>query len=33
MDTVFDFVLPQGYVDQTGAVHRRGKMRLATAGD
>ncbi len=33
MTTVFDFKLPKGYVDSTGAVHRRGKMRLATAGD
>ncbi len=33
MTTVFDFELPKGYVDSTGAVHRRGKMRLATAGD
>ena len=33
MTTVFDFELPKGYVDSTGAVHKRGKMRLATAGD
>lgn len=33
MTTVFDFELPKGFVDSTGAVHRRGKMRLATAGD
>ena len=33
MTTVFDFELPRGYVDSTGQVHRRGKMRLATAGD
>ena len=32
MTTVFDFELPRGYVDSTGQVHRRGKMRLATAG-
>ncbi|MBB5958268.1 hypothetical protein FHS29_004876 [Saccharothrix tamanrassetensis] len=31
--TVFDFELPRGYVDSDGAVHRRGKMRLATARD
>lgn len=33
METVFDFTLPKGYVDSTGGVHRKGKMRLATAGD
>ncbi len=33
MTTVYDFELPKGYVDSTGAVHRKGKMRLATAGD
>jgi hypothetical protein len=33
MTTVYDFELPKGYVDSAGAVHRRGKMRLATAGD
>ncbi len=33
MITVYDFELPKGYVDSTGAVHRKGKMRLATAGD
>jgi hypothetical protein len=33
MTTVFDFELPKGYVDQKGVVHKRGKMRLATAGD
>lgn len=33
MTTVYDFELPKGYVDSTGAVHKRGKMRLATAGD
>ena len=33
MRTVFVFELPRGYVDSTGQVHRRGKMRLATAGD
>ncbi len=29
----FDFVLPRGYQDQNGAVHRAGKMRLAEAID
>ncbi|MBS2538177.1 hypothetical protein KGQ20_36040 [Catenulispora sp. NF23] len=31
--TEFDFELPRGYVDDTGAVHRRGVMRLSTARD
>jgi hypothetical protein len=31
--TEFAFVLPRGYVDGTGAVHREGTMRLATAKD
>ncbi|HET6953124.1 MAG TPA: hypothetical protein VFI47_22270 [Acidimicrobiales bacterium] len=31
--TEFDFVLPRGYVDQDGVVHREGTMRLATARD
>lgn len=33
MTTVYDFELPRGYVDSVGEVHKRGKMRLATAGD
>ena len=33
MTTVFDFELPKGFVDSKGVVHKRGKMRLATAGD
>jgi hypothetical protein len=33
MQTIYEFDLPKGYVDQSGAVHKRGKMRLATAGD
>ena len=33
METVYEFTLPKGYVDGNGEVHRRGKMRLATAGD
>ncbi len=33
MVTVYDFELPKGFVDNTGAIHRKGKMRLATAGD
>ncbi len=31
--TEFAFTLPRGYVDSSGAVHRDGVMRLATARD
>ena len=31
--TEFGFMLPRGYVDATGTVHREGVMRLATARD
>lgn len=31
--TEFEFVLPKGFVDQEGNVHREGVMRLATAAD
>jgi hypothetical protein len=31
--TEFTFVLPRGYVDASGVVHRGGVMRLATARD
>ncbi|OLT14852.1 hypothetical protein BJF78_17595 [Pseudonocardia sp. CNS-139] len=31
--TEFPFVLPRGYVDGAGTVHRTGVMRLATARD
>ena len=33
MTTVYEFELPKGYMDSNGEVHKRGKMRLATAGD
>ena len=33
LQTRFDFELPRGYVDESGAVHRKGSMRLATARD
>jgi hypothetical protein len=33
MQTTFDFVLPRGFVDNQGNVHREGTMRLATARD
>src|SRR5690606_22209868 len=31
--TSYEFTLPRGYVDDHGAVHRSGTMRLATARD
>jgi hypothetical protein len=31
--TEVDFELPKGYVDESGTLHRRGVMRLATAAD
>ncbi|GAA3041691.1 hypothetical protein GCM10010464_01790 [Pseudonocardia yunnanensis] len=31
--TEFEFELPRGYIDESGNLHRRGKMRLATARD
>lgn len=31
--TEYEFVLPRGYVDESGALHKRGVMRLATARD
>ncbi|NUM35427.1 MAG: hypothetical protein HUU50_12840 [Candidatus Brocadiae bacterium] len=33
VQTEFDFVLPIGYVDASGNLHQKGKMRLATAAD
>lgn len=33
MKTSYEFVLPRGYVDRHGQVHRTGRMRLATARD
>src|SRR5919199_5726885 len=33
MKTEFPFLLPRGYVDAGGTVHREGTMRLATARD
>src|SRR4051794_27546990 len=33
MRTEFPFLLPRGYVDGAGTVHRDGVMRLATARD
>lgn len=33
METIYNFELPKGYLDNQGEVHKKGKMRLATAGD
>jgi hypothetical protein len=33
LQTEYDFLLPRGFVDDTGRVHRAGTMRLATALD
>ena len=33
LQTEFAFVLPRGYVDASGTVHREGTMRIATARD
>lgn len=33
MKTQYEFLLPRGYIDDAGVVHRRGVMRLATARD
>lgn len=33
IQTEFDFILPRGFVDTVGNLHRQGVMRLATAKD
>ena len=33
LQTEFDFTLPRGYVAPDGMLHKKGKMRLATAMD
>ncbi len=33
LQTEFEFVLPRGYVDKDGNLHREGTMRLANAKD
>jgi hypothetical protein len=33
LQTEYPFVLPRGYVDDSGTLHREGVMRLATARD
>lgn len=32
-ETEFEFTLPRGFVDRSGAIHKQGVMRLANAGD
>jgi hypothetical protein len=31
--TEFEFILPRGFIDSQGRLHRQGRMRLATATD
>jgi len=33
LQTEFSFLLPKGYIDETGTVHQQGTMRMATAMD
>ena len=33
LQTEFEFTLPRGYVDSNGLLHKKGRMRLATAMD
>jgi hypothetical protein len=33
LEAEFPFILPRGYADATGQIHREGSMRLATALD
>ncbi len=33
LQTEYNFVLPKGYLDDSGSLHRNGRMRLATAAD
>jgi hypothetical protein len=33
IQTEYEFILPKGYVDENGNLHRKGVMRLATAAD
>ena len=33
LQTEFEFTLPKGYLDESGNLHRKGVMRLATAID
>ena len=33
LKTEFEFILPKGYVDEDGSLHKEGVMRIATAAD
>ena len=33
LQTEFEFILPRGYIDEAGNLHREGVMRMATAMD
>ncbi len=33
LQTEFEFILPRGYVDADGNLHKQGRMRMATAMD
>ncbi len=33
LQTEFEFLLPRGYIDKDGRLHKKGRMRLATAMD
>src|SRR5436189_5239975 len=33
LQTEYEFTLPRGYVDSSGTLHKKGRMRLATAMD
>lgn len=33
MTAMYEFELPKGYLDKDGNLYKKGKMRLATAGD
>jgi hypothetical protein len=33
LQTEFEFVLPKGYVDESGTLHKEGAVRLVTAAD
>jgi hypothetical protein len=33
LQTEYEFTLPRGYVDSNGTLHKKGRMRLATAMD
>lgn len=33
LQTEYEFTLPKGYIDESGTLHKKGIMRLATAAD